>query len=73
MKEIEQLSQSIADSLVYFMKREKEMQSTNGKLPKLFKSIRISALPEESKFTHYLLITIPVLRQIFSHDSFLNF
>lgn len=36
MKEIEQLAQSIADGSVFFMKREKEMESTNGKSPRLF-------------------------------------
>ncbi|CAG10617.1 unnamed protein product [Tetraodon nigroviridis] len=48
MKEIEQLSQSIADSLVYFMKREKEMQSTNASTNRrvLFLSIISMAMPE---------------------------
>lgn len=31
LKQIEHLSQSIADGFVYFKKREKEMRHTNGK------------------------------------------
>lgn len=61
MKELEQLAQSIADGLVFFMKREKEMESTNGKSAKLFKWI--CAPQKKSKFTHHSLAPIPVLRQ----------
>lgn len=61
MKKLEQLAQSIADGSVFFVKREKEMESTNGKPPKLFK--RICAPQKKSKFTHHLLASIPVLRQ----------
>lgn len=57
MKEIEQLAQAIADGSVFFMKREKEMESTNGK--SLFQWI----VNSRSKFTHHSLLPIPVLRQ----------
>lgn len=63
MKDIEQLSQSIADGFVYFMKQKTEMESTNGK--QLIKIICVPALHrrQKSKFTHYWLMAIPVLRQ----------
>lgn len=64
MKEIELLSQSIADGFVYFQKREKEMESTNGKFPKLFKWISEAALEHKKQKVNLLNIrTWPVLSQ----------